>query len=129
MWANDYIAVPFLEKGRSHAGCDCWGLGQLIYREQRGIELPGYEELYENTRDKATLERIIFEERQARWRQVTDPKEFDFALLRMGGVPMHVGIVTKPGKMIHCAKDTNTVHEKYTGLKWQHNVMGFYRYE
>jgi len=125
---NFYMPIPFKEKGRDFSGCDCWGLGMLIMRRERGIILPGYEEFYERTTDKATLKAVIAEQRQERWTEVEKPQAFDFILLKIDSVPMHVGVVTKPGKMIHCAKGTNTVHESYLTMRWEKNIMGFFRY-
>ena len=129
MWWNDYIKVPFEEKGRGHDGCDCWGLVQLIYKEQLGIDLPGYEEIYESTNDKEILAKTIRDERNQNWSHPNTGKEFDVIILKMGGVPMHVGIVTKKGHMIHCAKDIGTVHETFKNLRWENKVIGFARYE
>lgn len=39
-WANKYVGLPYARKGRSMDGCDCWGLIQIVLREERGIEIP-----------------------------------------------------------------------------------------
>lgn len=131
MWASRYLGKQFEVKGRGPERFDCWGLLKYVYEHDhpRRIILPGYEEFYTDTDDKDGISAAIFDNRQERWREVTDPQPFDAILLRMLGVPMHVGIVTKPGFMIHCAIGMNTVHEKYTGLRWANKVMGFFRYE
>jgi len=129
MWWNDYIKTPFKEKGRGHDGCDCWGLVQLIYKEQLGIDLPGYEDVYETTNDREILAKTIRDERNNNWIAPDTGKEFDVIIINMRGVPMHVGIVTKSGHMIHCAKDVGTCVEKYDSMRWKNKVIGFARYE
>lgn len=129
MWWNKYIRVPFEEKGRGHNGCDCWGLVQLIYKEQLNIDLPGYEEVYKTTNDREILSKTIQNERNNNWTTPFEGEPFDVIILKMGGVPMHVGVVTKPGRMIHCAKDIGTTHEQYDAMRWKNKVIGFARYE
>ena len=141
MWWNKYADKKFEIKGRGPDTFDCWGLLQWIYAHDRyflnedgekvaaRVILPGYEEFYEDTKDRETLSQVIFEQRQERWREVTKPQQFDAILLRMRGVPMHVGVVTKPGHMIHCAHGVGTSHERFDSMRWREKGLGFFRYE
>jgi len=129
MWWNKYIRIPFKEKGRDESGCDCWGLVRLIYKNELGIDLPSNHELYDNTLQRDLLAKLIEDEKFHKWSEPQDQREFDVIILNVFGRPMHVGVVTKNGFMIHCSKDTNTVHEKYTSMSWKGRVKGFGRYE
>lgn len=130
-WWNKYLPCPFKEKGRSLDGFDCWGLFKHIYKNDHPdqIILPGYEELYDNTNQREELSDVIFDQTQKHWVEYDAGNEFDAIILRMRGVPMHVGIVTKPGFMLHCVQGVGTVHETYDGTRWKNKVLGFYRYE
>jgi len=128
MWWNDYFRVPFVEKGRSMEGADCWGLVYMVYRTHLGIMLPDYLDQYETTDDRDLLGEVISTESGQKWHEPASPKEFDVIILRLRGVPMHVGLVTKPGYMLHCARGVGVVHENYDSVKWRHNVMGFARH-
>lgn len=112
-------------------GFDCWGLFQYVYKHDHPdkIILPGYDELYENTEQREELAGIIFDQTQKHWAEYEQGQEFDAIILRMRGVPMHVGLVTKPGYMLHCCHGIGTVHEPYTGTRWKNKILGFYRYE
>lgn len=129
MWWNKYIGMPFAEMGRGPDGFDCWGMLMHIYQSERRIILPSYIEYYDSTNDREKISETIFRERQERWKEVSPPLEFDAVLCTMRGVPMHVGIVTKPGYMIHCAHGIGTVHERYDSMRWANKVEGFFRYE
>lgn len=128
-WWTKYIGIPFVEKGRSDVGVDCWGLVKIIYEKEKGIILPSYEELYETTEDRDILSQTIQSESSAHWLNPEKPKEFDVIILDMRGLPMHVGIVTKDNHMIHCAKGINTAHENFTTMRWRHKVKGFARWK
>lgn len=128
MWYERYVNVPFLDKGRDENGADCWGLASVIYKNELKITLPDYLEFYENTNEREKLSALISSESQSHWISVKEPKEFDVVVLNMRGVPMHVGIVTKPNHMIHCARGIGTTHEHYGTARWKHKVMGFYRW-
>ncbi len=128
MWWNQYIGKPFAEKGRGPHEFDCWGLVRQVYLDHLGIELPSYTEKYETTDDRDLLGEVIGRESKEKWDDVTQPKPFDVIILRLRGVPMHVGLVTKPGFMIHCARGIGVVNEKYDSARWRCNVLGFVRH-
>jgi probable lipoprotein NlpC len=116
MWYDNYIGIPFVEKGRDDSGVDCWGLVRLVYANHLGIFLPSYIEAYESTLDRETLKDIIKTQAEYYWEEPKKPEEFDVIMLRMHGLVTHMGIVTKPGHMIHCMHDINTTHERYDSL-------------
>lgn len=122
------MEIPFVERGRSMDGADCWGLVRLIYKNELGIDLPDYSDSYESTNDREMLANIVESESKNNWHSVNDPKEFDVIILNMRGVPMHVGIVTKLNHMIHCSRGIDTVHEHFGTSRWKHKVMGFERW-
>lgn len=127
-WWQDYINIPFAEKGRDKEGCDCWGLVRLVYKNELGIDLPDYLDVYETTEDRDALSKKIREESE-KWDAPIHPQEYDVVILNMRGVPMHVGIITKNNHMIHCARGINTVHENFTISKWKHKVIGYRRWK
>jgi cell wall-associated NlpC family hydrolase len=131
LWFGKYMNIEFAEKGRTIEGLDCWGLVQLVYKHELGIELPDYLECYETTNDRDKLAEVINKESDLYWKhpKLGEEKEFDIIILNMRGVPMHVGIVTKQGYMIHCAKGINTVHENYKNMRWANKIKGFARYD
>ena len=130
VWQNKYERVPFKEKGRDLSGCDCWGLVRIILKEECGIDVPSYVEAYETTNDRDTLNALISDESGQYWQEIPKGQEkpFDVVVLKMRGVPMHVGIVIGAGKMIHCARGVGTAIERYRSIKWQDNVTGFFRW-
>lgn len=128
-WWNPYIRVPFKDRGRSMLGADCWGLACLVYQNELGIILPDYLDCYEHTEQKFLLTKLIKAEREAKWINPETPKPFDIAIVKYAGLPFHVGIVTKRGRMIHCAKDVGTSHPSYLAMDWKNKVIGFARHE
>lgn len=129
MWTNDYIRIPFMERGRSRAGADCWGLSCIIFAEKLGIELPTLTG-YSDTKDKIKISEIIKSESNT-WEQFKsgEEKSFDIAVFRMLGQPMHVGVVVEPGVMIHCERGCGVyVTNYYKENQWDKRLEGFYRH-
>ena len=133
-WTNDFIRVPFKEKGRSRAGADCWGMAGLIYHERRNIILPTLDS-YESIKDRVTMAHII-ENECKNWIHIDKDsgleQEYDIAVFNMVGLPMHVGVVVRPNTMIHCQRKIGTTLEDYRGpgdrMQWEKRLEGFYRY-
>jgi cell wall-associated NlpC family hydrolase len=131
MWAHKYAGVPFADKGRGLDGMDCWGLVQHVYRGERGIELPGYEWCYHTTSD--SMERIgetVLQQSSAHWKRIErgQEKEYDVVIMRMQGLPMHVGIVTQPGYMLHCLRGVGVSHENMSSARWRNRILGIVRH-
>lgn len=130
MWSNEYVNIPFAEKGRDKKGADCWGLVMIIYKELLGIDLPSYLE-YNDTKDKLSISGMIIDQTIKNWEFIEegDEQEFDCAVFNISGVPMHVGVVVSPGTMIHCERGRGTWHSEYNIEKqWNNRLEGFYRH-
>lgn len=131
-WPREYIGIGFREKGRDREGVDCWGLYRLILKEQFGILISSYAEEYDSTEHRDQIAKIIRDGTiKLSWTEVESGRERlgDGILLRMMGLPIHIGLVIEPGRMIHCEVGHNTVIERYTGLKWEKRIIGFWRHD
>lgn len=128
MWWNNYLDIRFKEKGRTAMGCDCWGLVRLIYQEQCSIPLPSYDDDYIATNNHEILS-VLIDSESRKWNQVEKPHEFDVVVLRLKGVPFHVGVVTRGGFMLHCSQGINTSHERLDSMRWKNRIIGYYRHE
>lgn len=124
------MAATFADKGRGPDSFDCWGLVKAVYSKHKGIELPSYDDIYQDTiKDCAAISANVIERTSNEWTPTDAPHEFDVVVLRMRGLPMHVGMVTKPDYMLHCHEGVGVSHERMTDARWVNRVLGFYRYD
>jgi hypothetical protein len=127
-WTNKYVGIDFVDKGRDLSGADCWGLGKLILEKEKNLIVPSYLD-YIDTEDIKNINQLISQHSVVDWIKVEEEKEFDFVLMRMRGFPAHVGVVVKPGLMIHTEKGLNACLEDYKCSKWSRRIIGFYRHK
>lgn len=130
MWYNNYIRIPFLDKGRTEKGADCWGLARIIYKNRLNIELPSFL-AYENTRDSNSINNL-YRNHYKNWESVEkgNEKEYDIIVFRMMGVPCHIGIVIGDGYMIHCLEGSGTIISNYKkDQQWFRKIEGIYRWK
>ncbi len=141
-WGRVYIGIPFLDKGRTCEGCDCWGLTRLIWGEQFSLRVPSFLDTYEEAHDGATVARAIVNYGLTNpiWHEVAPGQERSGDAVHMVGyykidghwekAEMHVGIVLEPGVLIHVEEGINAslmnYREKLAGAD---RVLGFYRHE
>ena len=130
IWINKFIGIPFVEKGRSHDGVDCWGLVCLIYSERFKIELPDYTDGYPNTKAQKEISALVEAEAKL-WQAVERGKEQlgDVVLFAIYGATTHVGMVVESGWMVSAEKGIDSVLESYTTNKWKQRVRGFFRHK
>jgi len=125
---SEYIGIPFKSQGRDRRGIDCWGLLRLVYKERLGINLPSYTDEYKHAFDKESVSKTV-EAHEREWVRVQDEKPFDVVLLRIKGLPIHLGIIIEKGIMIHAInRKIATCKERYDSLMWRNRILGFYRY-
>jgi cell wall-associated NlpC family hydrolase len=127
-----YVGIPYADRGRDFAGCDCGGLLWLVFREHVGIELPSYDERYLTGADRAAMDALISGE-IGDWREVERGSErrFDGVLMREGRSVCHIGLVTDPGRLLHVGSGVgSSVIERYgDGSMLKHRIVGFYRHK
>jgi cell wall-associated NlpC family hydrolase len=65
------------------------------------------------------------------WSEVDPGQECpgDVLLLRLRGLPIHVGLLVAKGWMLHTREATGSVLERLDGLAWGRRVLGTYRYQ
>lgn len=132
-WSNNYINLPFKEVGRERDGIDCYGLIRLVYRERLNILLPAYCD-YESTRDYDVLEKQMAQnKKEDQWVEVPigQEQEYDIMLIRVIGLPIHVGVVTDTKyHVLHIVSGAAATCEDYRFRSWKApgKIIGFYRH-
>jgi len=116
------VGIPWVKGARGYDACDCVGLVYLYYRDVYGIDLG-----FLPTRDRESAEQLYnhySEEYYKRFQEVSKPNTGDIVLIKYRGVPFHMGIVLKPGVMLHAKIKSKSCIERYENYK----IEGFYRY-
>lgn len=134
-WWNQYIGIPFRDHGADpgvDGGLNCWTLGRWVYLRELGILLPTYaEEVDPNATLAAQLGTLntAFLAGSTAWQPVQGPHQpFDMVLMRRGRLACHVGVVIKPGRMLHIEEGVSSCLEDYAQGFWARRVVGVYRH-
>lgn len=121
-----YVGIPFKEKGRDESGLDCWGLVRLWYKNELGVDLPSYLNVYSHTKEKVVAETIAAES-SAHWRSVDTPERGDVVLLRVMGLPWHVGVYLGGNKFLHVQQGCDSIIENLDSTRWRNRILGYVR--
>ena len=123
------IGIPYKDRGRSMKGADCWGLACIILRNYFNIILPPLQGDYESVEILAGVHQTYLEKRA-----LFDDIEYDgrqagdLIVLRVKGLPVHVGVVINETHMIHTLPGHASVFERYDAPTWAKRIEGFYRW-
>lgn len=125
-WARQVVGTAYQANGRGPEGWDCWQAIREALRAVYGLELPAY--AYPE-RDWPAIAACVEEERPA-WQPIPLGSEQpgDVLLLRLRGLPLHVGLVLGGGDMLHAVRGLGVCVERYTGGAWRHRILGPYRH-
>jgi hypothetical protein len=123
---NKYIGLPYANNGRTESGVDCWGLACLFYRDELGIELPSYSELYSTANDPEVVTAI--NTHRDNWLLVTQAVPGDLCLFNIYGEPAHVGVYVGDNKFLHAREGRDSVIESLSSSQWSKRFQGFYTY-
>ena len=126
----EYVGIPFLEDGNTRAGCDCYRLVVMVYKDKLGIDLPDFAGIFVDG-SLASLKKVTRHIRETKktWQKVDKPIPFDVILLRTGNMVYHCGVVIGRRTMLHVLEGVNSTIEEFTSLQWKHKVEGFYRWK
>ena len=131
-WAKNYVGLPFVERGRSREGCDCWGLIRLVFLEQFSIELPDYLEFYESTLDGDAIDAALRREsaRSNDWTKIRmcDLEAGDVLLARAQGKLWHTAVYVGGDLMLHVERGKDAVIESICSRGWEHRIQGAWRH-
>lgn len=137
-WIARYLPIPFVERGRSFAGCDCRGLSFLILEHETGVRVPEPEDLYRGTGRRDLLGMAAHMKAvAARWREIPAQDGgypmFSVLLFKVAGLPTHMGVSLGGRDFIHTQAGygvrTGALDEAEPGeAVWGAALMGAYVY-
>jgi cell wall-associated NlpC family hydrolase len=124
-----YVGIPWKDKGRTLDGADCYGLVVCVYKEVLSIDLPALSRMYSTASDRKTISALI-RHKKIDWTPVASNlvQPLDLVLMREGGLPTHIGMVARPGTVLHMRPRQDSVIESYESGLLAPRVVGFYRY-
>lgn len=120
---DKYLGVPFLHKGRTMQGCDCYGFVILVYKDL-GFDLFDLEKYDKKWSFKG--KNILIENYHRQWKKIEKPATFDTVMFwGCKRTVDHGGIVLSDNRFIHCCK-AGTVVARLEDQRWQNKVQGYY---
>jgi probable lipoprotein NlpC len=126
---DKYVGLQYGFKGRGPT-YDCYGLVILVYREMAALELPSFAESYTSDDDRRELNALISNQLTP-WIEIPWGQErpLDCVLMREGRCIRHIGVVVKPGYVLHVSKANESQIERYRESALRRSVVGFYRHK
>jgi cell wall-associated NlpC family hydrolase len=109
-----YIGIPY-------SSLDCWGLVKLFYIEQFDIKLQTY---YDSPPRNKEIQSAIIQSNLGDFLKTDKPKFGDIVLIKLLGVPSHVGIYIDKANFLHTNEKVNSVLDKFS--KWGKSIDSFY---
>jgi cell wall-associated NlpC family hydrolase len=127
---SDLVGIPFVDKGRSKDGADCYGIFSLAM-ERFGITVPpvsvsafAVHEAFAEFRRQVEQERL--------WIPVADPLPGDAVVMRndpqMPRLIQHFGVCIGEGKFLHALEKTGSVIARLDHPLWKNRIAGAYRW-
>ena len=129
-WSDNYVGIPFVDRGRDHYGCDCYGLIHIIYCERLKINLPTYQGPSASICEIKEVSDLIQGEKQIGcWHPVNgDPQAFDVLSFRRGKLESHLGLHVHNNLMLHISGSDCAKLEDYQSGRWENRLIGSWRH-
>lgn len=126
---DHYIGIPFVDRGRTMYGADCYGLLELIYKENLNISIP---EFSSSCRDAKRIFSDYLKQISEYWVVVTEePKEYDVIAMAYDPshprIVQHFGLYIGNGTMIHTLQGIGAFTTKLEDF--QPYIKGIYRWK
>ena len=123
-----YIGIPYLDKGRTFAGCDCYGLVKLYYKNELNIDIPEVNTGAETPR--RTLA-VYLEQISKKWREATPQKNAVVAMCLNAEHPKmvtHFGVMLNNKTMLHSYKNAHSHIISIDHPTVKNQIKGFYKW-
>lgn len=129
-WVAQYVGIPYAPGGRCRSGLDCWGLYALVMAEQFGLALPPYDgpDLSSQASARAVARAAEAYASQFDRVEAADARLGDAILMRVYGLPIHLGMVVADGLMLHAEEHHSSVIARYNSFQWASRIVSFYRW-
>lgn len=127
------LGTPYVDGGRKESGADCWGLCVLAYKYDLGVDLEKFQDVAYVSRDTAEPTKESVELIKAGWlgtlfKEVDTPRRGDLIIVRVAGMPIHIGYMLSSSEMLHSSKKSGVSVANINGIKWRNRIEGIYRY-
>jgi cell wall-associated NlpC family hydrolase len=122
-YLHKYIGIPYVDM-------DCYELLVDFYKKEFNIDFHKVEYKRLNDRDAdqvQELSRMVTRESDQVLTKVTNPNFGDIILIRVFGMPAHVGIFIGKGFFLHTTYATGSCLDRLKN--WKHKILGYYKYD
>lgn len=117
-----YFQIPYVNNGRDHSGCDCYGLVKLLSKELDGKDLPNYH--YEDAQSPENGNIYLEELKKGKWIRC-EAKKGAMVLLRIDGVANHAGYMLDDAKFLHITKKAGVAMANINDSMFRNRIIGF----
>ena len=124
-WCGRFTKIPYVDKGRTCDGLDCYGLYKLVNREQFGRLVPDY--VYDSSMDADAVAQVMDRYLDVDFRKVETPAPGDLITLKILGRPWHCGVWVAPGLMLHAIDHALSGIDRLDSVRWARRITGFHR--
>lgn len=125
---RELIGVPFLNKGRSVRGADCWGIFEMV-QKIFGNAVP---EVVDVSAFSTSVISEKMREQLIHWHRVEVPQPGDAVTMALDPkkpeVEQHFGVYIGHGKFIHTLTKTGSMFVAIDHPFWKNRIRGFYRW-
>ena len=112
-----YIGIPYKSHACGFDGVDCYQLLRLFNREELGVELPDYKELYRDAHKQDDAAQA-FDVGKRGWIKTGNPKLGDGLLFRDRGAVSHCGVYVDDECFLHIREGGLSCIEPLHGMHW-----------
>lgn len=109
---------------------NCAALVVKVARERLGLEIPLHVSECTDPMDREEVDALIRGEVVKRWVRVDAGREADgdVVLFRMGGLPVHIGLLIGDGRFLHVLPGREACVERLDSISWRSRLVGVYRW-
>ena len=126
---SKFVGIPFISKGRSFNGCDCYGLVKLYYKEILNIDIP--ETIITAEQPRRTFANYL-NEISKNWTATTPAKNVVVAMSVNAEHPnlvTHFAVMIDDKRFIDTRENMSSYLTSIDDEKIKNQIKGFYKWQ